>query len=433
EVEDLESDKIEKEGKSSQNILNFGQINTNFNSNQATVTSSYSSSLSNSTSQQEITADKYKLSLEIYTKGSPEVIRKLCKKETLPDDFDQQLQTYTQQGLRIIALANKEIKEDLLGIQIDENNKENNNNKSSTSDLINSIEYEQLRKLPRDQCESNLTFLGFLVLENRLRPTTKPAIKRLQDAGIRCVMVTGDNVLTAVNIARQCNIIPTKKYVKQIKDEEEVKKKYVRKDKDNKNMKNKDKNDQKNKNINKLKVRNPIFIHIKLNIQPPSVFLCVTSDDGSNVEWKSNDYPDWKLNPDTLCPVYQPQEKKLIRGINDEDQQSKLHRSESFHQLGSLIDKKNKEEENLNEIGMKKSISLPIINISKSSSKLDIKKENSIKAEQEKDIKVDELQENQKDSPNSFQVSPPITGKEPNSKSYPNSKSDSDNEKEQEQ
>ncbi|KAA6376720.1 MAG: putative Vacuolar cation-transporting ATPase YPK9, partial [Streblomastix strix] len=312
EVEDLESDKIEKEGKSSQNILNFGQINTNFNSNQATVTYSSSSSLSNSTSQQEITAEKYKLSLEIYAKGSPEVIRKLCKKETLPDDFDQQLQTYTQQGLRIIALANKEIKEDLLGIQIDENNKENNNNKSTTSDLINSIEYEQLRKLPRDQCESNLTFLGFLVLENRLRPTTKPAIKRLQDAGIRCVMVTGDNVLTAVNIARQCNIIPTKKYVKQIKDEEEVKKKWIRKDKYNKNLKNKDKNEQKNKNINKLKVRNPIFTHIKLNIQPPPVFLCVTSDDGSNVEWKSNDYPDWKLNPDTLCPVYQPQEKKLI-------------------------------------------------------------------------------------------------------------------------
>ncbi|KAA6372073.1 MAG: hypothetical protein EZS28_032401 [Streblomastix strix] len=76
------------------------------------------------------------------------------------------------------------------------------------------------RMLQRDQCESDLTFFGFHVLENRLRPTTKPAIKRLQDVGIRCVMVTGDNVLTAVNIARQCNIIPTQKHVKPINEKE---------------------------------------------------------------------------------------------------------------------------------------------------------------------------------------------------------------------
>ncbi|KAA6374331.1 MAG: hypothetical protein EZS28_030141, partial [Streblomastix strix] len=61
------------------------------------------------TSKQEISGCQYKISLEIITKGSPELIRKLCMKETLPDDFDQQLQTFTQQGLRIIALANKEI------------------------------------------------------------------------------------------------------------------------------------------------------------------------------------------------------------------------------------------------------------------------------------------------------------------------------------
>ena len=43
----------------------------------------------------------------------------------------------------------------------------------------------------RDHVENNLTFLGLLVMENRLKPETTPIIRQLKQAAIRTVMVTG--------------------------------------------------------------------------------------------------------------------------------------------------------------------------------------------------------------------------------------------------
>jgi P-type E1-E2 ATPase len=44
-----------------------------------------------------------------YVKGSPERISALCEKNTLPNDFDEVLEQYTSQGLRVIALSYREI------------------------------------------------------------------------------------------------------------------------------------------------------------------------------------------------------------------------------------------------------------------------------------------------------------------------------------
>lgn len=43
----------------------------------------------------------------------------------------------------------------------------------------------------RGHVESNLTFLGLLVLQNALKMETAPVIQTLHDAAIRTVMVTG--------------------------------------------------------------------------------------------------------------------------------------------------------------------------------------------------------------------------------------------------
>lgn len=43
----------------------------------------------------------------------------------------------------------------------------------------------------RDKVEFNMTFLGMIVLQNKLKPETKPAIHKLREARIRTVMVTG--------------------------------------------------------------------------------------------------------------------------------------------------------------------------------------------------------------------------------------------------
>lgn len=59
----------------------------------------------------------------------------------------------------------------------------------------------------REAAETDLNFLGFVVLENRLKPETTPVIAALNTACIKVVMVTGDNILTALSVARDCDII----------------------------------------------------------------------------------------------------------------------------------------------------------------------------------------------------------------------------------
>lgn len=61
--------------------------------------------------------------------------------------------------------------------------------------------------MPRDELECDLTLTGFLIMENRLKPKTTQIIEELKRANIRPVMVTGDNVLTALSVARECHMI----------------------------------------------------------------------------------------------------------------------------------------------------------------------------------------------------------------------------------
>lgn len=116
---------------------------------------------------------------EYYTKGSPEMIMNFVRKETVPEDFSDILERFTQEGYRVIALAHKELK----------------------------LSYMKVQKIQRDVIEVDLNFLGLIVMENRLKLNTTPCIQTLNDANIKIVMVTGDNILTAVSVARDCKII----------------------------------------------------------------------------------------------------------------------------------------------------------------------------------------------------------------------------------
>ena len=59
---------------------------------------------------------------------------------------------------------------------------------------------------PADQAESEMTFLGLLALIDPPRPGAAEAIARAKGAGIRVVMITGDNGLTAQAIAATLGI-----------------------------------------------------------------------------------------------------------------------------------------------------------------------------------------------------------------------------------
>lgn len=65
----------------------------------------------------------------------------------------------------------------------------------------------QTKSDAREQAESGLKFLGLVIFENRLKPGTTPAIQALRSAHLACRMITGDNPLTAVSVARECSLI----------------------------------------------------------------------------------------------------------------------------------------------------------------------------------------------------------------------------------
>ncbi|XP_078522756.1 putative cation-transporting ATPase 13A4 [Lissotriton helveticus] len=117
----------------------------------------------------------------VFMKGAPEKVISFCRPETVPPNFSSELQIYTKQGFRVIGLAHKPLP-------------------SKTP--------SELRCLTREEVESNLEFLGLLVMENQLKPETRPVLEELLEARIRTVMVTGDNLQTALTVGKRSGMIP---------------------------------------------------------------------------------------------------------------------------------------------------------------------------------------------------------------------------------
>ena len=82
---------------------------------------------------------------------------------TLPDNYYRELDLLTQQGHRVIALAQ----------------------------AFPKLRALKALKATRERLESDAKFLGFLVLQNKVKKQTRPVLKELKRAGIKTVMVTG--------------------------------------------------------------------------------------------------------------------------------------------------------------------------------------------------------------------------------------------------
>ena len=65
----------------------------------------------------------------------------------------------------------------------------------------------RIQKMTRTDAESNLEFIGFIIFENKLKPKSADTISELKQANIRNIMCTGDNILTAISVARECGIL----------------------------------------------------------------------------------------------------------------------------------------------------------------------------------------------------------------------------------
>ncbi|KAG6552583.1 hypothetical protein Mapa_005783 [Marchantia paleacea] len=108
-------------------------------------------------------------------KGAPESLQEICVPESLPHNFLTQLQTLTAEGYRVLACAYR---------------------------LLGSMTIPQMMVAKRKHMETELIFCGFLVMENKLKPETSGVLLQLAKAGLREIMVTGDNPFTAAAVAR---------------------------------------------------------------------------------------------------------------------------------------------------------------------------------------------------------------------------------------
>lgn len=72
-------------------------------------------------------------------------------------------------------------------------------------------------------------------MQNKLKPATSGVIEILNEANIRTIMATGDNVLTAISVGRECNIIDseTEVFLGDLKNENGVEKIFWKSTKSN--------------------------------------------------------------------------------------------------------------------------------------------------------------------------------------------------------
>ncbi|XP_078523096.1 putative cation-transporting ATPase 13A4 [Lissotriton helveticus] len=121
-----------------------------------------------------------------FMKGAPEMVVRFCRPQTVPLNFLSELEYYTLQGFRVIGLAYK-----TLALRIDVG----------------------VDTFQREEVESDLEFLGLLVMENKVKAETKPALRELMNAQIRAVMITGDNLQTALTVAKHSGMVPKRSKV----------------------------------------------------------------------------------------------------------------------------------------------------------------------------------------------------------------------------
>ncbi|CAO3591543.1 unnamed protein product [Absidia cylindrospora] len=115
----------------------------------------------------------------VAVKGAPETLRTMY--DDVPADYVDTYRHFTRKGSRVLALGYKY--------------------------LDDGMSNEQINNLERDTVECNLIFAGFIVFTCPLKDDAIACIKELNESSHRCIMITGDNPLTACAVARDVAIV----------------------------------------------------------------------------------------------------------------------------------------------------------------------------------------------------------------------------------
>ncbi|GAB1318426.1 putative cation-transporting ATPase 1 [Madurella fahalii] len=117
----------------------------------------------------------------VAVKGAPETIMKMLV--TVPQDYEETFKYFTRRGSRVLALAYKHLTTE------------------------GELSTHKINELKRENVEADLNFAGFLVLQCPLKDDAKQAVRMLNESSHRVVMITGDNPLTAVHVAKEVEIV----------------------------------------------------------------------------------------------------------------------------------------------------------------------------------------------------------------------------------
>lgn len=112
----------------------------------------------------------------VAVKGAPETIRSMLV--DAPENYEKCFKSFTRAGSRVLALAYKYL-----------------------DPSVNVV------KIKRTEVESKLHFAGFIVFHCPLKEDAIETIKMLNESSHRCVMITGDNPLTACHVAKEVGIV----------------------------------------------------------------------------------------------------------------------------------------------------------------------------------------------------------------------------------
>jgi Ca2+-transporting ATPase len=138
-------------------------------------------------------SDTKKGSAILYVKGASEVVLELCKFEVVNGkevnltanrkaEILQQIENWAKNGLRTLTLAQKKV-------------------------VLANVEHGTCEDGSLDH---TLTLAAIVGIKDPVREEVPQAVRDCQKAGITVRMLTGDNILTASDIARQCNILTEK-------------------------------------------------------------------------------------------------------------------------------------------------------------------------------------------------------------------------------
>ncbi|TPX30096.1 hypothetical protein SmJEL517_g06259 [Synchytrium microbalum] len=119
--------------------------------------------------------------LTVYLKGSYEKIGSMITPSSIPSTYTTTAQHHSRDGCYVLAIASKT--------------------------LPPNYTLDQLDHATRDDLEAGASLVGLLLFRNELKDDAVEGLKELRDGGIRSVMITGDNVDTAVHVARRAGLV----------------------------------------------------------------------------------------------------------------------------------------------------------------------------------------------------------------------------------